>query len=381
MLLKETRPDTIIGEIKVLYDHQSFSGMAYGGVTRYFYELMRAFEQRDDVTFELSLQLSNNEYLEKASFRRHITFKSFAHSMNANRVASLVNRMYSIQRLKAGQFDIFHPTYYHKYFLNHLGSKPFVLTFHDATSERYGKIYPDVGAHLFEVKKALVPRADRIIAVSEFTKEEILNYFDVDPARITVVHHGTPFSDQLPKAVPVKTPGPFLLYVGKRPLYKNFNAFFQAIRPVLKRHPDLHLVCAGGGPFHPDEKEMFEAARLSDRVHFSQASDGALCYLYSKALAFVYPSLNEGFGLPILEAYSCGCPVILSERSSFPEVAGEAAVYFDPEQPESIAQAVEQVVGDEALRNGLRAKGTERLKRFSCGKMAQETLDVYRNLL
>jgi len=370
-----------IGGLKVLYDHQSFTGMTYGGVTRYFVELMRSFQQRQDITFELSLLFSNNEYLEQTPFARYIRFKPFANNLNVNRLASALNRMHSVRRLRAGQFDIFHPTYYHRYFLDHLGSKPFVLTFHDATSERYGQVYPEVGEHLYEVKKVLVPRADHIIAVSEYTKNDILRFFDVDPAKITVVPLGTSFSDHLPQPVAIQVPEHYLLYVGKRGLYKNFDPFFQAIRPVLERHPQLHLVCAGGGSFTAAEQEAFRAARLTERVHHRPASDEVLCQLYRQALAFAFPSLNEGFGIPVLEAFSCGCPVIASDRSSLPEVAGEAALYFDPEAPESIAGAVERVLSSEALRADLSAKGTERLRLFSCEKTARQTLEVYRQLI
>jgi len=367
--------------MKVLYDHQSFTGMTYGGVSRYFVELMRSFQQRSDVCFELSLKFSNNEYLERTSFSHHYPYKRFAHNRKANLLASLCNRMYSIQRLRAGQFDVFHPTYYHRYFLRWLGKKPMVLTFHDATSERYGSIYPEVGEHLYEIKKALLPQADRIIAVSEYTKSDILRYFDVPAEKIEVIHLGTPFTSRMPEPQPVSVPGPYLLYVGKRPLYKNFTGLLNALPPIMARHPDLQLVCAGGGALTTEERAAIQAVGLADRVHYFSITDGVLCYLYQRAEAFIFPSLNEGFGIPVLEAFSCGCPVILSDRSSLPEVGADAAVYFDPEQPESIQQAIEQVLGSESLRAQMRARGTERLALFSCEKTAQQTLDVYQQLI
>lgn len=370
--------------MKVLYDHQSFTGLTYGGVSRYFFELMRSFTKRQDVEFELSLRLSNNEYLDQASFSRHLRYRSLSQNRNVNRIASVLNRMHSLSRIRAGQFDVFHPTYYHRYFLNSLGAKPFVLTFYDAASERYGDIYPDLGEGLQEVKKKLIERADAIIAISEFSKDEILRYFPVDPAKISVVYLGTAFGTDLvdESASPSVTPEPFpyLLYVGKRRLYKNFDGFFRAIQPVLHRHPDLHLICAGGGGLSPDEQAMFHSARLGERVHYRPITDAGLLSLYHHARAFVFPSLNEGFGIPVLEAFSGGCPVILSDRSSLPEVAGEAAVYFDPEDNDSIAGAVERVLTDEVLRDDLIVKGTERLRHFSCDKTAQQTLDVYQTL-
>ena len=337
--------------MKVLYDHQSFTGLTYGGVSRYFFELMRSFTKRQDVEFEVSVRLSNNEYLDQASFSRHLRYRSLAQHRNVNRIASALNRIHSLRRIRAGQFDVFHPTYYPRYFLNSLGSKPFVLTFHDAASERYGDIYPDLGEGLRDVKKKLIERADAIITISEFSKNEILRYFPVDPAKISVVYLGTAFGTELvngsanPPVAP--EPFPYVLHVGKRRLYKNFDGFFRAMQPVLHRHPDLHIICAGGGMLNPDEQAMFHNARLGERVHYRPVTDAGLLSLYRHARAFVFPSLNEGFGIPVLEAFSGNCPVVLSNRSSLPEVAGDAAVYFDPEDSHSIADAVERVLTDE----------------------------------
>ncbi|GAB3045802.1 glycosyltransferase family 4 protein [Spirosoma pulveris] len=368
--------------MKVLYDHQSFTGVPYGGVSRYFFELMRSFAKRTDIEFELSLRLSNNEYLDQASFSRHLRYRSLAQVRNAHRVASVLNRLYSLRRIKAGKFDVFHPTYYHRYFLDAIGNKPFVVSFHDATSERYGSIYPEVGEGLYDLKKVLLRRADCIIAVSEFSKQEILRFFTVDPEKIKVIHLGTTLGEYA-SASEYNTPpmqAPYLLYVGKRGLYKNFTGFFRAIQPVLQRHPDLHLICAGGGAFSKDEQTLFHSSRLANRVHYRPASDASLLALYKHARAFVFPSLNEGFGIPVLEAYSGGCAVVLSNRSSLPEVAADAALYFDPEDDESMAEAIERVVTDDALCADLRLKGIERLKNFSCDKTACQTLEVYQSL-
>jgi len=365
--------------MKVLYDHQAFTGMTYGGVTRYFYELMQAYADQNDIDFELSLQFSNNEYLDKASFSNHRRY-GLSHWRNVSRLASAVNRLYSNQRVRTGDYSVFHPTYYHNYFLRNLGSKPLVVTFHDATSERYGKQYPDVGEHLSAAKKIQLARADKIIAVSEFSKQEILRFFPVDEKKIEVIHLGTAFSRQRSHVPAVPGAHPYLLYVGKRGLYKNFDAFFRAIQPVLRQHPDLHLICAGGGAFTNTERDTFQASGFGQRVHYRSITDLSLYELYHQATAFVFPSLNEGFGIPVLEAFSAGCPVILSNRSSLPEVGADAAVYFDPEQDESIAAAVEKVITDSALQQEMRRKGTERLADFSWEKTAAKTQALYRQL-
>ncbi|GAB2556847.1 glycosyltransferase family 4 protein [Spirosoma areae] len=369
--------------MKVLYDHQSFTGLTYGGVSRYFFELMRSFARWPEVQFELSLRLSNNEYLDEASFSNHLRYRSFSQMRRVNQIASALNRMYSLQRIRSGKFNVFHPTYYHRYFLDAIGSKPFVLTFHDATSERYGKQYPEVGEGLYDLKKQLLRRADCIISVSEYSKQEILRFFPVEPEKIKVIHLGTTLSNYalLPDQPAPTVPMPYLLYVGKRGLYKNFAGFFRAIQPVLHQHPDLHLVCAGGGPFSPYEQTLFQGARLGNRVHYRPVTNAGLMALYQHARAFVFPSLNEGFGIPVLEAFSGGCPVVLSNRSSLPEVAADAALYFDPEDDDSMAEAVGRILTDDALHADLRRRGTERLRNFSCDQTARQTLEVYQSLV
>lgn len=368
--------------MRVLYDHQCFTGTAYGGVSRYFYDLLRVFTGRSDIKPELSLLLSNNEYLKEQSFGRYWTYSSLARNRRANQAASLLNRQYSLQRIRAGQFDLFHPTYYHRYFLPAIGSKPVVLTFYDATSERYRQEYPELGAGLFETKQLLINRADAVIAISEFTKQELLRFFDIRPDKIHVVPLSTSFvALPLPTTAP-KPNHPYLLYVGKRGFYKNFITFFESLIPIWQQHPDLHLICAGGGSFTPDEQAAIANAGVSERVHYADIRDNKhLFTLYSQAEEFVFPSLNEGFGIPVLEAFAAGCPAILSDCSSLPEVAADAALYFSPQQKESITAAIEQVLTDTSLRKQLIEKGRRRLNDFSAEKTAAQTLQVYQTLV
>ncbi len=371
--------------MKILYDHQAFTGNPFGGVSRYFAELMQSLDVAPGVSFELSLLFSNNDYLQGSRFSHPIRYPGLARNARVNRLASGLNRLYSLSRIRSGGFDLFHPTFYHRYFLDHLGSKPFVLTFYDATSERYP--HPDFGAGLTETKHLLLRRASRVIAISEFSKQEILTFFpDINPAKIDVVPLSTTFGQEpMPVDGQVSTaprlPFPYLLFVGKRPLYKNFTFTLDAIRPVLARHTDLRLVCAGGGAFSADEKTHIQALGLSDRVVQQPFDEATLPELYRRAEAFVFPSLNEGFGIPVLEAFACHCPAVLSNRSSLPEVGGNGALYFDPEQPESLADALERVLTDSALRVDLVRRGTEQLSLFSSQKTAQQTLAVYQNLL
>ncbi|MFN8356518.1 MAG: glycosyltransferase family 1 protein [Spirosomataceae bacterium] len=370
--------------MKVLYDHQSFTGLKYGGVARYYYELMNVFSKRKDVEFELALQYSNNDYINGAAFSRHRNFSTFFNQLTTAKVMSLVNRLNSLRLIRQGGFDIFHPTYYHKYFLDHIGDKPFVLTFHDSTNEKYHHLYPSLGGDLHDLKQQLLNRAHKVIAVSEATKADMLHYFDVDESKVEVIYHGSAFTNIIPNgaATKLKIPERYLLYVGNRSDFKNFPFFLGAIQPLLKKDNDLFLICAGGKRFTREEKQLLSDLSLTEKVIYHDIpNDEVLYVLYQKAIAFIFPSLNEGFGIPILEAFSAGCPVALSDASSFPEVAQQAGIYFDPKEADSILATVEKLVEDESLRIKLIEQGYSRLQHFSTEKTAQQTLEVYRQAI
>ena len=144
---------------------------------------------------------------------------------------------------------------------------------------------------------------------------------------------------------------------------------------------NVKLVCAGGRGFSDEETEIINQMRISNYVEHKEVNDEILSELYSNALCFVFPSLYEGFGIPVLEAFSCKCPCVLSNTSSLPEVAGDAAVYFDPSDKDSIIYAIECVLVNQSLQQELIEKGTQRLKSFSWSKMKNNTFEVYKKLL
>jgi len=174
--------------------------------------------------------------------------------------------------------------------------------------------------------------------------------------------------------------GKYLLYVGKRGGYKNFDIFIKSITELLTEDKDLNLVCVGS-PFNASENTLFQSLNISHKIQSIQADDITLNSLYHYARVFVYPSSYEGFGIPILEAFANGCPCCISEATCFPEVADNAAVYFAPNDEQTILNAIKKIVYNDSERNKLITKGQERLKQFSWKKAAQETEDVYRKII
>jgi len=296
------------------------------------------------------------------------------------RVINLINKVYSVFKLREAEFDVFHPTYYNPYFLKYIGDKPFVLTIHDMIHERFNTLFP-VKDKTSECKKLLVEKANKIITVSENTKKDLIEIFGTNESKIEVIHHGNSMFPKQNLQINIKLPERYILFVGLRGGYKNFKRFIKAIAPLLNDDKGLYVICAGGGKFNRAELNLFKDCDIESNVKYYQIkNDDFLSYLYSNAIAFVYPSLYEGFGIPILEAFSCGCPVVLSDASSFPEVAGDAGLYFDPYDQESIRKAVFNIISNKDARKDLIEKGHKRLKLFSWDKAASLTLKVYKSL-
>jgi glycosyltransferase involved in cell wall biosynthesis len=230
--------------------------------------------------------------------------------------------------------------------------------------------------------------ATHIIAVSEFTKKNLLSRFSIDPERVTVIHEG--FDDSLFK--PVKDPGKkkevklkyglgekYLLFVGTIQPRKNLVRLIKAYSLLAGKKAGIDLVLVGkSGWLNEEIYKLPEKLNLADKVKFvNYVTDEDLPILYSSAEALVLPSLFEGFGLPVLEAMACECPVVTSNVSSLPEVGGEAVILVNPYDVDDIAAALYRVVTDNNLRNVLRSKGLKRVKTFSWDKCAAETLSVF----
>nr|WP_235985244.1 glycosyltransferase family 1 protein [Spirosoma utsteinense] len=292
------------------------------------------------------------------------------------------NQVYTVAQMHGKSFDVFHATYYDSYFIPHLRGRPFTVTFLDMIHEKFSNQFATLSDSNFvtKQKQLIADRADRIIAISESTKRDVVELLSIDPAKIDVIYLGNSLEPVAGDENDQQSHYPYLLFVGRRERYKNFEGMLHAIHPVLKKHK-IKLVCAGGGPFSNNEKELIHKLNVDDLVVYRIIeNDIALQKIYRQAIAFIFPTMYEGFGIPVLEAFASDCPCIVSNLSSLPEVAGDAALYIDPAQPDSMPEAIEQLLHDNGLRQKLIKAGQQQLSHFSWQRTVDETLSLYKRL-
>lgn len=371
--------------MKILYDSQCFDMQKFGGISRYFCEIIKNFSRNDE--YILPCIYSKNEYLKQAKLVNLVESsfpgKRFFDSLKNKFFLSgtLRNKQECIKVLQNQDFDVFHPTYFDPYFLEYISQKPFVLTIHDMIYELYPEFFSNAD-EIIRNKKLLAEKAAKIIAVSNKTKEDIVAFYGSSFADKTeVVYHGSSLRtpDSANKNIDFKTMfGRYFLYTGSRNIYKNFLFTIESCAEFLIEK-DLKIVCSGS-PFSDSEKRVFNTLNISNRVIHYFASDKELFWLYKNAIAFIFPSYYEGFGIPILEAFEAETPCLLAKSSCFPEIAGDAALYFDPKNKNEIVSAMSQIL-DENIANNHVEKGKKRLKDFSWKKTAEQTLNIYKSLL
>ncbi len=272
---------------------------------------------------------------------------------------------------------------------------PFIVTIHDLILTKYPtERATRLGALKYRIKNtgyntvisAAIRKAQKVITVSQYTKQEIVEHFSVDPAKVAVTYEGVdPFYQTIPESDShvVARHGvrkPYLLYVGNVYPHKNIEGLLSAFSEIVVEKPEFQLVLVGKEDyFFKRLKHEVSLRNLKEKVVFTGfVTDTDLPSLYRQAAAYVFPSFCEGFGLPALEACQAGIPVVASNSSSLPEVLEDAAVYFDPHDPHDIAETVLSLLDDKIKIKKLRDLGFRQVLKFSWERMAQETNKIYR---
>lgn len=267
-----------------------------------------------------------------------------------------------------------------------------VITVHDLAFLRYPHLLTRAAARYYGQIDRAVRKADHIIAVSNSTREDLMNLLGAPESKITVIYEA---ADEAFRPLPEEEVAEeirrrygfspdYILFVGTIEPRKNLNTLLLAYHGLRTQyHLDPPLVFAGEHGWLADEVySLVEELGLNDRCHFlGRVSTEELVYLYNGARVYAHPALYEGFGLPPLEAMACGTPTIVSNVSSLPEVVGDAALLVEPTDVEAWTTALHRLLTDDTLWNELRQKGLERAKKFSWERAARDTLNVYRKVV
>lgn len=379
--------------MKVLFDFQAFLMQNKGGVSKYFFRLMKGLTNAD-----LVIKYCDNLYLQEEINLYHHPSKKYydygtfmggkdflgkgklfllSNFMGWTESSEQANKELSNQVIQEGEFDIFHPTYYDPYFFKSLKGKPFVLTIHDMIHEIFPELFPKQ-TWLTAYKKQLAQKASRIIVVSENTKKDLINLFNVEENKIDVIYHGVdyPLNASKSENFDIKERG-YLLFVGNRSSYKNFKVLIKAFSLILNEGYLGNLICVGGGDFSSDELALLKINKVENLTVRLDVNDLELNYLYSNASCLIYPSLYEGFGMPIIEAGALGCPLVISDLNVFKEIASEKAKFFDPQSSWDLKDKLIEVLSSP----GKYSDKEFYLNKYSWKKTVAETKKSYEKAL
>jgi glycosyltransferase involved in cell wall biosynthesis len=369
--------------MRIAFDHQAFCLQTTGGISRYFCRLAQELVHLEQKV-GIFAPLYRNQYAKDLDIE-------IVHGISVNQypaktasAITLGNALLSKKQIKRWRPNLVHETYFSNT-PSAPAKVPSVITVFDMIGELYGTDGTDLESRKTSKKYAAVARADRVICISEKTREDLINVFDAPAEKISVVYLGC---DDVIKNLKLESTfqsdqnaRPFLLYVGLRGHYKNFDRLLKALASSQRLKADFDLIAFGGGAFNSHEANQIEALQFKTKQIIQiNGDDKVLDDLYRRAAALVYPSTYEGFGLPPLEAMARACPVVSSHASVMPEIIGQAAEFFEPSKPEAIAIAIEKVVYDNQRSQQLIGLGLSRFKLFTWQRCAQETLSVYRTL-
>lgn len=372
--------------MRVAYHSDSFAKKARFGLSRYSHSLRDGLTAEGVETLPFSTQSDFGDtppdWLKQTGFRRlGLPRKLLAPAWTAVGLPRVEWMLPHFDLLHSIDVDYRAPT-----------RKPWVVTVHDLGALVHPEFFSNAVPWLLRAYvRQMAAKADRILCVSQSTADEVATLARVPLGdRLAVIEEGVDaeFFDQPPleamaasEAI-IAADTPFLLFAGSMNPRKNVRRVLQAYLRLL---PDLeqHLVLVGSLGWDSEElRAELDAARATGRVHMpGYVSDEALRALLWRADAYLYPSLYEGFGLPILEAMASACPVVTSTNSSMPEIAGDAALLVDAESVDAIAGAIGKVTGDAAYAALLREKGLARAREFTWRETARRTAEVYHGLV
>ena len=360
--------------MKIAYDHTIFLIQKYGGISRYFLELQKNIQLTDNTKICCPIYLNNYISSRKKVFK-------FLKLENIPRYSTKLlnssNYFFNEIYFNFWQPDIIHKTYFNDYKYNFKKAK-IIINVWDLSHEIYHHMYDKPSD--WRPKKDSLKNVDHIICSSKKTQNDLINFYDININKTSVVYQGTP--NIIDADLDLHLDFKFFLYVGSRKKYKNFKLILKALNLNKDFLENFKIICFGYEKFENDEIELMNKLKIDrEKIKLFSGNDQVLVSLYKNAEALIYPSLNEGFGFPPLEAMKFGCPVVASNNRAIQEAVGNCGFYFDPKDEKSLADSLEKLINSNDERELKRKDGFQRVNLFSWDKTSQDILKLYKKIL
>lgn len=365
---------TQMAEHTVQYTGSIFSDQRYGGVSRYILELARNINSNEAWFARIESPFFINEYLRKEQTTiGHGGIYLPRRPIGLNHINSALAWLTELGGVRQRQ------TVRHEMFFNsrrlELCKSVRVSTFYDMITEKF-----QLGSHELCRKKRTAIASDAMVAISESTKSDMVDILNIDPNRVKVIYLAAGIGTVSP--TDVSPYSPYILWVGNRRGYKNFELLVQAFPRTRAWRDGVKILIVGGGSPSESERKVWVSCGLSpEQIIHVTPSETEIPSLYAFAEMLVYCSKYEGFGIPPLEAMQANCPVICSNTSSLPEVVGDAALQVNPDDVEQLASAIDAIYDSPHIRNDLIQRGIANAKKFSWATCAEEHIKLYNSLL
>jgi len=361
--------------MKVGFDYTIFVMQKYGGISRYFKELHKALSK--DVNCKIIAPICIKSHLNEINQNFINLIKINKIPQYGTKILTNLNYLTSSAYIKYWKPDIIHKTYFNNHNYKSISAKK-ILNVWDLTHEIYPELYNK--SKKWRPKERPLGLADHVICSSYKTRDDLKKYYNFDLSKTSVVYQGV---DRLKNLETINyKKKKILLYVGSRLKYKNFENLLLALSIKKEILNDFQLVCFGEEKVNSFEKNLIENLKLNKKnILFDSGDNNKLQNYYLNSTALIYPSKNEGFGFPPLEAMSFGCPVITSNNQGILEATDLPGYSFDPESPGDMALKIEDVVYSKDNINFLIKHGLSRIEKLSWGKTSNKVLEIYNKLL